>query len=202
MMQKNFQHEGSEYESKSRSGIAEFFDWADSVVISVFCIILIFTFALRLVGVKGTSMTETLHNGDRLFITNLFYTPEAGDIVVVSRDYLTETVNGRAEPIIKRIIATEGQTVDLTDNADGTYSISVDGVIIPEDYVREPMERYYTKTVGFPYTVGEGHVFVMGDNRNNSRDSRSFDIGAIDVRYILGKAVFRIYPVTDFGLLH
>lgn len=189
-------------EKKKPNGVSEFFDWADSVVISVFCIILVFTFALRLVGVKGESMKDTLQNNDRLFITNLFYTPKDGDIVVISRSYLYEPTEDQAEPIIKRVIATEGQTVNFFKNDDGHYSVSVDDVLLDEDYIREPMNKYYDKTVSFPYTVEKGHVFVMGDNRNDSHDSRSPDIGAVDIRYILGKAVFRILPIDTFGTLY
>ena len=187
--------------SARRSFYSGFFDWADSLVVTVFCIVLIFTFVVRLVGVDGSSMRETLHDQDRLFISGLFYTPSVGDIVVVSRDYLVLDSQHRTsnKPIIKRVVAVAGQQVDIREEQNGEYALYIDGVKQQEDYIREPMRKYYTKTVEFPYTVSDGCVFVMGDNRNDSHDSRAYDVGEIDNRYILGRVVLRVFPFDKIG---
>jgi signal peptidase I len=156
-------------------------------VMAVF--MLIYMLFFRVVVVVGSSMYETLHNGDRLLlISSTFYKePKQGDIIVASKKSFA---NG--ECIVKRVIATEGQVVDI-DFASG--EVSVDGKVLEEDYI-------YNKTtlfegVTFPLTVEEGHVFVLGDNRDNSKDSRNPQIGQIDVREILGKAIFLISPADD-----
>lgn len=187
--------------TERRNFYSNFFDWADSLVVTVFCIVLIFTFIIRLVGVDGSSMRETLHDQDRLFISGLFYTPSVGDIVVVSRDYLVLDSQHRTsnKPIIKRVVAVAGQQVDIREEQNGEYALYIDGVKQQEDYIREPMRKYYTKTVEFPYTVSDGCVFVMGDNRNDSHDSRAYDVGEIDNRYILGRVVLRVFPFDKIG---
>ena len=154
-------------------------------VVLVFVLLLVF----RVVIVSGTSMNMTLLDGDYLLLlSNTIYNdPKAGDIVVVSKDSFD---NGT--PIVKRIIATEGQTIDI-DFATGT--VTVDGVILEEDYINN-----LTITRGgmeFPLTVEEGCVFAMGDNRMVSRDSRYPEIGQIDAREILGKAIFLMIPGTN-----
>jgi len=145
----------------------------------------------RIVIVSGTSMYATLYDGDYLLLlSNSFYhNPESGDIVVISKKSFD---NGA--PIVKRVIATEGQTVDI-DFEKGI--VFVDGKALQEDYVNT-----LTTTNGgmnFPLTVSEGCVFVMGDNRNISRDSRYLEIGLIDTREILGKAFFLMIPGTNYG---
>ena len=149
-------------------------------VLAVFMIVYMLFF--RVVVVIGSSMYQTLHNGDRLLlISSTFYKePKQGDIIVASKKSFA---NG--ECIVKRVIATEGQVVDI-DFQNGI--VYVDGVALEEDYI-------YTKTTlfegeTFPITVEENHVFVLGDNRDNSKDSRNPQIGQIDQREILGKAVF------------
>ena len=107
--------------------------------------------------------------------------------------------NAVNKPLIKRIIALGGQTVDIDTERGLVY---VDGVVINEPYIKEPTVRIPNPPMTFPYTVPEGKVFVMGDNRNNSLDSRSTDVGPIDERYILGKAIFRIFPLNRLGGLY
>ena len=154
-------------------------------------ILLIFLLLFRVVVVSGSSMNNTLIDGDYLLlISNVFYhQPQQGDIVVASKDSFD---NGK--PIVKRVIATEGQVVDIDFDAGIVY---VDGVALEEDYT-------YTLTtrdagVSFPLMVEEGHVFVLGDNRDRSSDSRSPDIGQVDKREILGKAIFLFMPGTNKG---
>ena len=149
-------------------------------------IMIVFLLLFRMVVVSGPSMYSTLWDGDWLLVlSNVFYqNPEKGDIIIVSK----ESYN-HGEPIVKRVIATEGQKVDIDFEAGIVY---VNDVALEEDYT-------YTMTnieegLEFPLIVSEGCVFAMGDNRNRSRDSRYPDIGLIDHREILGKAVFLIYP--------
>lgn len=172
---------------------SELFEWLETVAFSLVAVVFVFTFIFRIVGVDGKSMQNTLQDGDRLIISHLFYQPKAGDIVVVTQP------NAVNKPLIKRIIALGGQTVDIDTERGLVY---VDGVVINEPYIKEPTVRIPNPPMTFPYTVPEGKVFVMGDNRNNSLDSRSTDVGPIDERYILGKAIFRIYPLNRLGGLY
>ncbi len=190
-----------------KSVINTIFDWYDIIVSAVVVIVLLFTFCFAVVGVDGSSMETTLHGGakdnmtdhaDRLVISNFFYKPKQGDIVVISRNYgnaFGEEANMSQEPIIKRVIATEGQTVDIDYKNNKVY---VDGKELEEPYVCSPTVEH-ENGVSFPLTVEKGHVFVLGDNRAVSLDSRSKSIGQVDVRYILGKALFRIMPLDEFG---
>lgn len=182
-----------EQDSKSGRGYdvkRDVWEWVESIAISVTTLIFIFVFVFRIVGVDGHSMDQTLADGDRLIITSMFYTPAAGDIVVVNQP------NEFGKPLIKRIIALEGQTVDIDFK---TGVVTVDGQVLDEPYISTPTTVY--EGVDFPVTVPEGTVFVMGDNRQNSTDSRSEMVGFIDTRYILGKAIFRIFPFNTLGLL-
>ncbi len=152
-------------------------------------ILLICILLLRVVVVSGPSMNNTLHDGDLLLLINnvLYRDPQQGDIIVASKDSFK---NG--EPIIKRIIATEGQEVDIDFYKGIVY---VDGKALDEPYTLTPTNM--TEGIEFPLVVDKGCVFVMGDNRNSSLDSRSEDIGLIDCREIMGKAVFLIFPGAD-----
>ena len=159
------------------------------LVFGLAAVLLVFMLFLRVVIVSGPSMLPTLHDGDSLILlSNVLYgKPQYGDIVVASKDSFK---NG--EPIIKRVIATEGQTVDIDFEAGIVY---VDDVPLDEPYVNTPTN--YREGMTFPLTVAEGCVFVMGDNRNDSLDSRSTEIGLIDKREILGRVLFLILPGKD-----
>ena len=152
-------------------------------------IILVFLLLFRIVVVSGPSMNTTLAHGDYLLlVNNVFYRdPKAGDIVVASKDSFK---NG--EPIIKRVIATEGQWVDIDFDEGVVY---VDGTALDEPYANTPTTLY--EGIDFPLMVDDGCVFVMGDNRNESKDSRSPDIGLVDTREILGKAILLVLPGQD-----
>lgn len=154
-------------------------------------IMLVFLLLFRIVVVSGSSMYSTLQDGDWILLTSsIFYQePEQGDIIVACKDSFND-----GEAIIKRVIATEGQTVDIDFEAGIVY---VDGVALEEDYTYTPTN--YAEGITFPLTVEEGCVFAMGDNRNNSKDSRHPDIGQIDCREILGKAIVLLFPGTDEG---
>lgn len=149
-------------------------------------IMLVFVLLFRIVIVDGTSMNQTLLHGDYLLLLgNLLYQePEQGDIVVISKDSFDD-----GAPIVKRVIATGGQTVDIDFDSGIVY---VDGIALDEPYTNTPTNTNGGMT--FPLKVDEGCVFVMGDNRNKSKDSRYLEIGQVDEREILGKAVFLILP--------
>jgi signal peptidase I len=140
-------------------------------------------------------MNNTLIHGERVIITNLFYEPKAGDIVVISRNKENSifTATKDNEPIIKRVIALEGQTVDIDFEAGIVY---VDGIALDEPYTKTPTNT--RSDVQFPVIVDEGCVFVLGDNRGNSLDSRSTRVGCVDERYIVGKVLFRFFPLGDW----
>ncbi|MBR6951524.1 MAG: signal peptidase I [Oscillospiraceae bacterium] len=161
------------------------YDMLQSICAAVVFGILIFIFIFHVTTVRGSSMNDTLLGGDRLFTSNLFYTPEQGDVVIFRTPYYEE-------PLIKRVIATGGQTVDIDFL---TGDVFVDGALIEEDYIKEPT-RISNGFAG-PLKVPEGMLFVMGDNRNNSNDSRLPAIGCVDVRAVQGKAYFILVPGKD-----
>lgn len=178
---------------KKKKSEEEHMTWQKSVLLYVHDLIyllavvmLVFMLLFRIVIVSGSSMYSTLWNGDWLLVTGsiLYQEPEAGDIIVASKDSFND-----GEPIIKRVIATEGQTVDIDFEAGIVY---VDGTALEEDYT-------YTTTnvqegIVFPITIADGCIFAMGDNRNGSKDSRHPEIGMIDTREVLGRAVFLLFP--------
>ena len=168
----------------------ELYDYLSSFVFAIAVVLLFFTFVFRTVTVSGISMQSTLYGGDRLILFDLGYTPAQGDIVVVS----TAAVS---EPIIKRVIATAGQTVNV-DAA--SHKVYVDGKALDEPYAQY-IDSDERGDVTFPVTVPAGHVFVMGDNRNHSYDSRFSEVGMIDTRNIAGHAVLRLFPFSRFGTL-
>jgi len=165
----------------------ELYDWLQCLVTAIICGVLIFIFIGRTIGVDGWSMRQTLKNNDRVVISNLFYSPDNGDIIVFqSPSDIFEY------PLVKRVIATAGQTVYINfENGD----IYIDDVLINEPYIfTETTSRY--DFVG-PVTVPNGYVFVLGDNRNSSTDSRDNSIGLVDTRYVLGKVLFILIPGVD-----
>ncbi len=165
----------------------ELYDWLQCIVSAVLCGILIFIFVGRVTGIDGKSMLNTLHDRDVVVMSNLFFTPHYGDIVIIDSDAFDK-------PLVKRVIATAGQTIDI--NFD-TGDVMIDGKVIAEDYIRQPTMR--SLDFNGPMTVPEGCVFVMGDNRNESTDSRSSQVGMIDTRNVLGKVLLLIIPGKDDG---
>ena len=167
---------------------SDLYDWLRSGVSAVLIIVLAFTFAARVMGVEGPSMRQTLQAGDRLLVLNVPLAGQyrQGDIVIARKQTFSE------EPIVKRVIAVGGQTVDI-DFGSGT--VYVDGEALEEDYIND--RTYTDEGTAFPLTVPEGSVFLMGDNRNMSTDSRAPRIGTVDTRYLIGKAVFLLFPGPD-----
>lgn len=167
----------------------EAYEWARSLVAAVLIITLVFTFAVRMMGVSGPSMIPTLQDGDRLIVINaaLCGTYRVGDIVIARKESFDE------KPIVKRVIATGGQTVDIDFDLGRVY---VDGVLLEEEYINDL--TYLEEGTEFPLTVPEGSVFLMGDNRNHSSDSRDERLGPVDERLIIGEAVFLLFPGKDY----
>ena len=192
--------ENAENKPKNSRNKLEIFDWLEIVVASVVIVTILFTFIFKVVTISGDSMVDTLHHGEKIVISKLFYTPDRGDIVVISRNEDNSTDYKSEETcIIKRIIATEGQIVDI-DFERGI--VSVDGVPLEERYTYTPTNL--RGDVEFPVIVPEGHVFVLGDNRNVSADSRKSTLGnngMVDTRNILGRALLRYLPFDRFGVL-
>ena len=165
-------------------------DWAHALVVALVVVTVLFSFLFKLVQVEGDSMLPTLQNGNRVMIQSLFYQPKDGDIVVITKPTIHH------KPLIKRVIATEGQEVFINfDNG----TVSVDGEVLDEPYVAALIAENRKGIYGFTYPVRvpEGCAFVLGDNRNNSSDSR--DIGFVEYRYILGRVILRFFPFDKFG---
>ncbi len=190
---------------KRESRVKAIYEYVETFCYALALMMVLFLFVFRYVSVDGDSMRETLHNEDKLIISDMFYTPKTGDIVVIN----PESHIDRNEPIIKRVIATEGQTVKIDYL---NWEVYVDGVKLDEPYIdamREEMKGYFGKDVMMrpadnqkyndEFVVGDGKVFVMGDNRNNSKDSRSSEYGEIGENRIIGRVVLRITP--DFGIV-
>ncbi|HBC28033.1 MAG TPA: signal peptidase I [Ruminococcaceae bacterium] len=173
------------------------FEWVESLVTALIVVVIMFTFLFRIVTVEGTSMIPTLYGGDRLVVSSYFYQPKQGDIIVLKR-----TV-GLAKPIVKRVIGLPGQKVDIDFTAGIVYvdgkpldeSAYIENGITHEPATSEPL-------LTFPQTVPEGHVFVLGDNREVSEDSRFKAVGMVDERYVLGKAELILFPVSRFGRIN
>lgn len=194
-----FAAEGGETKPKKKRFIEryaeEVFEWVEIFASALLTVILLFTFIFRMVTVEGSSMQETLHEKDNLIISHLFYTPKQNDIVVIQVPNSSFPV-----PIIKRVIATEGQTVDFDfDN----WLVYVDGEPLDEPYVNyiagESMRSDSILLDALPITVEPGKIFVMGDNRNNSADSRNALIGQVDINNVVGRVMVRIFPFDKFG---
>ena len=167
----------------------ELWEWFKAIVFAGVIVFVVFHFLIRVVSVDGSSMVPTLQNGDRLITSNLFYTPSYGDIVILSDN------TGLDEALVKRVIAVAGQTVDINENGE----VLVDGKVLSEPYIAETISDSRRGAWDYPVTVPEGHLFVMGDNRNHSTDSRFKEVGFIDEKEVLGRVIFRLLPVNKIG---
>lgn len=165
------------------------FDLMGTMVIAIAVILLLMTFFCRQVTVDGDSMNDTLHNNDRLLVQCMNYTPKCGDIVIVTHGISLD------EPIIKRVIATAGQTLEIDYE---TGDVIVDGVLLKEPYAKG-ITRAVWDGGSVPDVIPEGYIFVMGDNRENSVDSRSARVGLVPVENVMGKAFARIFPFDKIG---
>ncbi len=219
--------EFDEPEKKSFDLWKEVREWAFAIISAVVIVLLIKTFIFDCVYVSGQSMQSTLMDGDRLVLIKMGYQPQRGDIVVLDSNYEKRENYIEAKKVaygddfggfeeftlkyfpweqstygiepyhfVKRIIAVEGDTVDIDEVANAVY---VNGIKIDEPYLDANIRTQRGGEIQFPYTVEEGHVFVMGDNRENSRDSRSGSLTTVPVEAIEGKAVFRFWPFNALG---
>ena len=182
------QNQPGENQQEKKSDGRESYEWVQALVCSVLTVVLLFTFGARLIGVDGHSMLPTLQNGDRMLVLNsvLYHDYKYSDVVVLRKDTFLK------EPIVKRVIATAGQTGDIDFDSGTVY---VEGEPLREDYINEL--TFLEEGTEFPLTVPEGHIFVMGDNRNRSSDSRDSNLGTVDTRYVIGRAVAVAFPGSD-----
>lgn len=178
-----------EAQEEPKGFVSALFDGVDSIRNAILAVFVIFTFVFRAVGVDGSSMVPTLHDGDWMAVRSIVTEVKRGDIVIITQPW------DRNVPIVKRVIAVSGDVVNIDFNLHEVY---VNGEKLNEPYINEPTALSYD--MQFPLTVEEGKVFVMGDNRNDSLDSRSSRIGLIDERYIFGKAEVRLHPIKDWNI--
>ena len=171
-------------EKRYRRAAAPAYDWIGAMISALTVLVLLFTFCFRIVGVEGESMVPTLLDGDRLILTSVRRTYEAGDVVVVDRY--------TKEPLIKRVIAVAGDTIDITVN----YAVIVNGQVLQEPYTQG---RTVLRDFSGPVTIPEGYLFVMGDNRSVSLDSRSAEVDLVSVKDVVGVARLRVWPLERMG---
>ena len=167
----------------------EAYDWIQSLISALLICVLVFVFVMRIMDVHGTSMVPTLQNGDKVLVSGLFYEPERGDIVVFKKDSYDDN-----KALVKRVVAVAGDVVNIDFEKGIVY---VNGEAAEEDYI----DVLTTTKIDFigPQTVPENCLFVMGDNRNASTDSRDKRIGMVDKRLVIGKVLLVVYPFNSFG---
>ena len=185
-------------EGRKSRWLREGYEWLQILSVLLIAVVGCFAFLATLVTVDGSSMYPTLEDGDMLLVRRVAYTPENGDVVILRAEH-----SYGGQPLVKRVIATGGQTVCIDYNAN---TITVDGVVLEEDYLNfadaDPMERHPWLEDAYAdreFTVPEGCVFVCGDNRNNSGDSRGGELGMVDERYLMGEAVLVVWPFGRLG---
>ena len=199
-----FDNENPNYSRGVRS--RSLYLWAQSIIESVMAAFLLLTFLFRINIVVGSSMEPSLHEEDRIVVLQSFYTPSYGDIVALwAKDLFNRQTEEKGEMIVKRVVGLPGDVIDI-DTATGI--VYRNGQPLDEDYTAEPINADNLGSAEYPLTVDDNCVFVLGDNRNHSTDSRYVDdgeteyfVGCVDMRYIMGKAVFRIYPLDRIGVL-
>ena len=189
----------AEEENPPRRLGSDLFEWLQLLLGCILAAVVLFNCFARLTRVVGCSMDTTLEDGEMMLIWSLGYRPEAGDIVVLRKTEQTTDAFLGQEAIVKRVIATGGQTVDI-DYASGR--VYVDGTPLDEPYLNEEMYRPGDPMMqNTHWEVPEGSIFVLGDNRNASTDSRHDLVGPVDENYLLGKAVLALWPFDKFGTL-
>ena len=188
------------HSTEAQSFSAALFDWLEMIVLSACIVLLLFTFIARPAKVDGNSMQETLHDSEMLLISDLFFEPEYGDVIVFQK------VNSiHPAPMVKRVIATEGETIDIDFN---TWKVTVTDAngnvrtLDESEYRKLATDARVTTDLEFPITVGEGQLFVMGDNRNHSMDSRSSAVGLVDEEEVIGKVLCRFFPFNKIGIIN
>ncbi|NLN82540.1 MAG: signal peptidase I [Clostridiales bacterium] len=177
---------------KLKSGInriiSSIYEWIEAALYSLVCVVLAFIFVFRIVAVDGPSMVPTLNDKEKLILLTFMYKPKHGDIVVIDR--YTQ------EPLVKRVIAVGGDKIEILPE---TGEVVLNGVVLEEKYIQgKTLTRDFGTGVK---TVPEGYLVVMGDNRSVSKDSRSAEVGFVNVKDVVGRAIFRFYPLERIGLL-
>lgn len=195
--------------AQKKSMAKELFEWIEMIVLSACAVLLFFTFVARPARVDGPSMENTLHHGEMLLLSDILYEPEPGDILVFQKI----NVDSHPYPIVKRVIATEGETVDIDFD---TWTVTITDEsgntrVLDESKYRQafcsdpkcnngcPQKRVISSSQIYPLTVGKGELFVMGDNRNHSLDSRSSTLDLVKKDEVIGKVLFRFFPLSKFG---
>lgn len=183
-------------EVPKNSSAANIFEWVEMIILSAALILLIFTFVARPARVDGNSMQDTLHDGEMLLISNIGTEPKYGDIIVFQK-----IDSMHPSPIVKRVIATEGQTIDIDFDKWTVTVFDSDGTsrVLDEDYRKLTSDQRVLSDYDYPLTIGDGQLFVMGDNRNHSLDSRDDRIGLVDKHEVIGKVLFRFFPLNKIG---
>ncbi len=190
---------------KKTTFLSELFDYFELFIISACCVLIIFSFVTRICRVSGDSMLNTLCNLETLIVSDVLYTPERGDIIVFHQT--GDQPGDLNEPVVKRVIATEGEWIDI-EVGDNRLIVTIydsnkeNPQVLDEDYANYFKGTGYYRYSNYPVQVPEGCIFVMGDNRGNSLDSRSDSIGFVDVRRVLGKVVCRVTPFDKFGIVN
>ena len=182
-------------ETKEKKSLGkEIFEWVQAIVVALVIAMFLRTYFFTLVDVSGSSMVPTLHDNDKLFVWRLGYQPEVNDIIIFRPAGHEDT------PYVKRVIAKEGQSVNISYNHQLGYAeVFVDGLKLEEDYINEEIDFTRIGDGVYPCVVPDDCVFVMGDNRNNSSDSRLSSVGMVSEKSIIGKAVARIWPLDAIG---
>ena len=176
---------------KEVSARVDLYEWIQSLMTALVICMAVFIFCVRTIDVSGSSMFPTLHDGDKMLVSNLLYKPKAGDVVVFKTDNYDPD-----RALVKRVIATEGQEISIDFDRGVVY---INGLPVEEDYIAE-LTKTKLDFIG-PQTVPEGCMFVMGDNRNASTDSRRSEIGMVDERTILGRVYAVLFPLSELGLV-
>ena len=183
--------------NKKISVLSEIVDYAELIAFALLFVIIALTFVFRMCTIDGDSMVDTLHDEEKIIVSDFLYTPKRGDIVV-----LHQTGDNYNKPLVKRVIGIAGDTVKINHDTNEIVVTDSDGnsSLIKEDYLTlNGAQLYYGTNT---YTVPEGCLFVLGDNRNESLDSRNmYSIGYVDSRRVLGKAIFRISPINKMGVI-
>ena len=186
---KNKKNKAKEQVSPEAQARREAYDWIQSLISALLICVLVFVFVIRIMDVNGSSMVPTLKNGDKVLVSGLLYEPDRGDIVVFKKDSYNDN-----KALVKRVIAVAGDTVNIDFDNGIVY---VNGEAIEEAYL-DGSTNNKLDFIG-PQTVPENCLFVMGDNRNASTDSRDKRIGMVDKRLVIGKVLLVVYPFSDFG---
>ena len=173
----------------------DLFTWLQALTFALVIIMIVFTFFARIIGVDGHSMEPTLQDRDMLLLQCAGYEPRQGDVVVLHKSFSTT-----GEPIVKRVIAVGGQSVHIDYD---TSTVYVDGEPVDDSYLGEPMVQPGSSTMqGTDWDIPEGSVFVVGDNRHYSSDSREESLGPVENQYVLGRALVVLFPFSHFGSIH